>query len=159
MIIRILMGLVVGPLAAVAALYGLSMVVEPTPGGYGAVGAEEPAVTQDEPAAEPVEEPQGEPPLALPYEEGEAAAFLAETFEGTDAYWLWGVDSRADLASFSAEIAEPGSGGEASCSPSHVMLACTLRRADGYGYSFSLQPSEDGRWQVVDDEVRLLNNS
>ncbi|WP_430430679.1 hypothetical protein [Oceanicaulis sp.] len=136
-------------MAAVAALYGLSMVMEPSPGVYGA------------PAAEPVatEEPMGEPPIALPYEEGGAAAFLAETFAGTDAYWLWGVDSRADLASFSEQIAQPGSGGEASCAPSHVMVQCSLQRADGYGYTFALQQSADGGWSVVDDEVRLLDNS
>jgi len=158
MIIRMLMGLIVAPIASIGALYGLSMVMEPSPGAYGAAQGEA-TVTADEPVSEPSEEPQGEPPLALPYEEGEAAAFLADTFAGTDAYWLWGADSRADLASFSAEIAEPGSGGEASCSPSHVMLACTLRRADGYGYSFGLQQAGDGGWRVVDDEVRLLNNS
>ena len=124
MIIRAFVGLVVAPVAAVAALYGLSMVMEPSPGGYGAPAAE--PVATEEPVSEPHEEPMGEPPIALPYEEGGAAAFLAETFAGTDAYWLWGVDSRADLASFSEQVAQPGSGGEASCAPSHVMVQCSL---------------------------------
>ena len=69
MIIRVLMGLVVAPIASVGALYGLSMVVEPTPGVYGAPG-ETSAINE--------EEPMGEPPLALPYENGQAAAFLAD---------------------------------------------------------------------------------
>ena len=157
MIIRAFVGLVVAPVAAVAALYGLSMVMEPSPGVYGAPAAE--PVATEEPVSEPHEEPMGEPPIALPYEEGGAAAFLAETFAGTDAYWLWGVDSRADLASFSEQIAQPGSGGEASCAPSHVMVQCSLQRADGYGYTFALQQAADGDWYVVDDEVRLLDNS
>jgi hypothetical protein len=157
MIIRAFVGLVVAPVAAVAALYGLSMVMEPSPGVYGAPGSD--PVTSDEPVSEPHEEPMGEPPIALPYEEGGAAAFLADLFEGTDAYWLWGADSRADLASFSAQIAEPGSGGEAVCTPSHVQLQCTLRREDGYGYAFALQNMDGEGWSVVNDEVRLLNNS
>ena len=157
MIIRAFVGLVVAPVAAVAALYGLSMVMEPSPGVYGAPETE--PVATEEPVSEPHEEQMGEPPIALPYDEGGAAAFLADVFEGTDAYWLWGVDSRADLASFSAQIAEPGSGGEASCTPSHVQLQCTLQRADGYGYTFGLQQSADGGWFVVNDEVHLLDNS
>ena len=155
MIIRILMGLIVAPIASVGALYGLSMVVEPTPGVYGAPG-DAPAMTEEEPGSEPYEEPMGEPPLALPYDEGGAAAFLADVFDGTDAYWLWGVDSRADLAGFSAQIAEPDSGGEASCMPSHVQLQCTLQRADGYGYSFALENLDGAGWTVVDDEIRPL---
>ena len=147
MIIRVLMGLVVAPIASVGALYGLSMVVEPTPGVYGAPG-ETSAINE--------EEPMGEPPLALPYENGQAAAFLADVFEGTDAYWLWGVDSRADLAGFSAQVAQPGSGGDASCMPSHVQLQCTLQRADGYGYAFALHTLDGEGWSVVNDEVRLL---
>lgn len=158
MIIRAFVGLVVAPVAAIAALYGLSMVMEPSPGVYGAPGSE-PVMTGEEPVSETHEEPMGEPPIALPYEDGGAAAFLAETFAGTDASWLWGVDSRADLASFSEQVAQPGSGGEASCAPSHVMLHCTLQRADGYGYTFGLQQSADGGWSVVNDEVRLLANS
>jgi hypothetical protein len=157
MIIRAFVGLVVAPVAAVAALYGLSMVMEPSPGVYGAPGPD--PVATEEPVSEPHEEPMGEPPIALPYDEGGAAAFLANVFEGTEAYWLWGVDSRADLAGFSAQVAEPGSGGEASCSPSHVQLQCTLQRADGYGYTFGLQQLADGGWFVVNDEVRLLDNS
>ncbi|HCR65884.1 MAG: hypothetical protein CMH90_03640 [Oceanicaulis sp.] len=158
MIIRAFVGLVVAPVAAVAALYGLSMVMEPSPGVYGAPESE-PVTTGEERVSEPHEEPMGEPPIALPYDEGGAAAFLADVFEGTEAYWLWGVDSRADLASFSAQVAQPGSGGDASCAPSHVMLHCSLQRADGYGYTFGLQQSADGGWSVVNDEVRLLDNS
>lgn len=155
MIIRALMGLIVAPIASVGALYGLSMVMEPPAGQYGS-SENDPVMSGEEPASEPNEEPMGEPPLALPYEDGEAAAFLADLFEGADAYWLWGVDSRADLASFSAQIAEPGSGGEAVCTPSHVQLQCTLRREDGYGYSFALHTMDGEGWTVVNDEVRLL---
>lgn len=158
MIIRAFVGFVVAPVAAIAALYGLSMVMEPNPGAYGAP-ASEPVSTGEEPVSEPHEEPMGEPPIALPYEDGGAAAFLAETFAGTEAYWLWGVDSRADLASFSEQVAQPGSGGQASCAPSHVALVCQLQRADGYGYTFALQQAADGGWYVLEDEVRLLNNS
>ena len=49
------------------------MVMEPSPGGYGAPAAE--PVATEEPVSEPHEEPMGEPPIALPYEEGGAAAF------------------------------------------------------------------------------------
>lgn len=155
MIIRMLMGLIAAPLAAIGALYGLSMVIEPSSGPSGTA----PELTLAGPVSEPEEKPIGEPPLDLPYAEGEAAAFLASALAGTQPYWIRDVDGLADLAAFSAEIAEPDSDGQAECAPSHVMLACTLRRADGYGYSFGLQRDVDGRWGVVEDDVRLLNNS
>jgi hypothetical protein len=155
MIIRLLMGLIAAPLAAIGALYGLSMVIEPSAG----ASATAPEPTLAESGFEPEEKPVGEPPLELPYSDGEAAAFLASALAGTQPQWIRDVDSLADLASFSAQIAEPLSGGEADCAPSHVMLACTLRRADGFGYSFGLQQGADGGWVVVEDEVRLLNNS
>ncbi|WP_440958893.1 hypothetical protein ACFELO_01940 [Oceanicaulis sp. LC35] len=158
MIIRLFMGLIVAPIAAIGALYGLSMVVESTPGVYGAL-QDEPAPAGDDTLSEPGDETMGEPPLALPYDAGGAAAFLATLFEGDEPYWLDGADSRADLASVSAQIAQPGSGGEAECTPSHVQLHCTLRLQDGYGYGFALQNREGEGWTVVDDDVRLLNNS
>ena len=155
MIIRMLMGLIIAPIASVGALYGLSMVVEPSYGAYGAPDSET-VQTGEEPGAEPHQEPMGEPPLALPYEAGGAADFLARTFEGAQPYWLTGEDSRADLAGVSAQVAEPGSGGEAFCAPSHVQLQCTLRLADGSGYSFALQNMDGAGWTVVNDEVRLI---
>ena len=91
--------------------------------------------------------------------EGEAAAFLANALAGTQDPWIYGVDSRVDLASFSAQIAEPGSGGQASCTPAHDHIRCVLSRADGYGYVFPMEETASGDWVVRPDNVRLLDYS
>ena len=51
MIIRMLMGLIIAPIASVGALYGLSMVVEPSYGAYGAPDSET-VQTGEEPGAD-----------------------------------------------------------------------------------------------------------
>lgn len=112
------------------------------------------ASTPDDPA---MDDPMHDDRLALPYEEGEAAAFLAQAL-GYEEFWINGQDSRVQPGVLAGQIAEPDSGGEAVCAPSHVMITCTLRRSDGWGYSFNLESAEEG-WTVETDSVRMLSDS
>lgn len=173
MMIRMLAALVLGSAAGVGALYGASRIVPtetaPSPA---------PAPASEAAAPEP-EAPMGEPPLDLPYGEGEAAAWLAAVLAGTGPYPAG--DGAVDLAAWAARAAEPqpprpvepqvgDSHAEtvAECQAGHVALACTITRTftswqDAFGasesaelYTFSLQQDETG-WRVMDGSVRVLH--
>lgn len=168
LIVRLIAGIILAGGAALGAQYGLSTVL----GGAGEPGVAPETVSEEvseEVAVEeaPAEEPETEgveeervydDRLPIPYDEGEAAAFLAEALEGSEPQFIWRGDGRVDLGALAAEVAAPGSGGLASCGSSHVALSCQLERADGYGFSFGLQ-GYDGEWVVVENSVRQLNDS
>ena len=132
------------------------------------MGDEAPAEPQDEQAAG-----GGEPPLPLPYEDGEAAQWLASALEGSgpvpamDAMTgdqLGDIDL-ADRAGLAAEPqpeapAEPQAGDTlevhtAACQPSHVLLSCSISTAftewepSGEGEPVSYESAETIRFNMV----------
>lgn len=86
----------------------------------------------------------GEPPMPLPYAEGDAAQWLADVLDGTGPYAAadahgagdYGDIDLAELAALAAEPqpeapSEPRAGDfhevfTASCQPSHVLLSCSI---------------------------------
>lgn len=160
MIIRILAGLVIAPAAAIGALYGASMVFTPPVSsseaaldGEAMMEAEAPVEaapeTQDGGMAE--DEPMGEPPIPLPYGDGEAAIWLVDLLEGTGPYPLTNADGEADLAALAAEAASGGAV-SAECQTSHVSMICHLREDGGDRYSFGVTQT-GGAYRVDDDGV------
>jgi len=145
--IRLIAAMVIGGAGALGAQYGVSMVLGAPVGPQA-----------DERGESDVEERVYDDRLPLPYDDGDAAAFLASALAGTEAQHIWQADSRIDLGALAAEVARPGSGGEASCDTSHVAMHCTLRRSDGYGFSFGLQGTSQG-WTVAPNSVRQLDNA
>lgn len=185
-IVRLILAVILGGAGALGAQYGLSMVMddpamdepaqaveeiadavaetalEDDAAPFGEDDAQSGAAREETGEASPPDDPAMDDPmhddrLALPYEKGEAAAFLAQAL-GYEEFWINGQDSRVQPGVLAGQIAEPDSGGEAVCAPSHVMITCTLRRSDGWGYSFNLESAEEG-WTVETDSVRMLSDS
>jgi hypothetical protein len=167
LIVRLIAGMLCAAGAAVGAQFGIAAVLGAD--GPGAMletvseeasveGVTEEAMAEETEAEVVEEEPVYDDRLPLPYEDGQAAAFLAGALEGSEPQFIWQADSRVDLGALAADVAAPESGGQASCQSSHVALSCSLERADGYGFSFGLQ-GLDGDWVVVPNSVRQLDNS
>jgi hypothetical protein len=156
MIIRAFAGMALGGALSLGALYAASEYLGLKPAQY-AMGAlveetardtgdsmeESPDAPSDSPHGEVAEQDlEGEPPIALPYEEGEraAAAWLFEVLTGTgpyEAYVRGDFTQSADLADWAARASWPqpvrpgnpqrGDQWEvytADCQPSHVALFC-----------------------------------
>jgi hypothetical protein len=93
--------------------------------------------------------------LPLPYEEGQAAAWLAETLAGAGPYASAGAPEDVDLAALAAQAAASDNSDAAQCDASHVMLVCRLSPApDGPAYSFGLEGDGQGGWRVSEGSVQ-----
>ncbi len=179
MFIRAITGIVLGGALSTAALYGaytylglsahqpgLGALVEDDE----AAPAEAADIEPGEPESESAEaEFEGEPPLALPYGEGERAAamWLFEVLTGTGPHQAQLNNGDAtvevDLADLAARAAWPQperpaqpqlndevTTHDASCQASHVMLACSVETGTAVWYSES---SDGDHWTVASSQA------
>ncbi len=169
MIIRAILGLVLSGGLSIGALYGAGEYL----GIRGATADEIADIEPGEPEAEDAGDSMMEPSeemsddmaegyaddegpvddrLPLPYEEGEAAVWLASVLEGSGPYDVDGAS--IDLAALAA-TASTGEGASASCDSSHVAFSCSLvDEASGVLYNFGLQNNAEGGYEIPDGNVR-----
>jgi len=143
MIIRAILGVIVSGVLAIGALYGAGAYLGLKPVMHGADAVQPDTEPEGEGAEGAQEEFEGEPAIALPYEDDDPAGWLSGVLAGTGPYELdpmegpAGVDLAALAAAAAAEQpeapAEPQAGDEvtvhnAYCGASHVMVSCYLER-------------------------------
>lgn len=148
MIIRAIIGIILASALALGALYGAGeyLGLKPAQDAMGALVEEADPGTQDADAdavAPAGEDFEGEPPISLPYDDGDPAGWLAGALAGTGPYELDPMQGPAsvDLAALAAAAAAeqpeapaaPQAGDQitvhtAYCGTSHVMISCYLER-------------------------------
>lgn len=177
MIIRAIIGIVLGGALSLGALYAAIeyLGLKPAHHHLGALVDETEIEPEDADAGEPPEEEfEGEPPIPLPYDDGDPARWLAEVLAGTGPYELdptlgpAGVDLAALAAAAAAEQPEAPAGPQAGdqvtvhtayCGTSHVMIGCYLERIttswwdEGDGGLTRLEDEERYSFGMYEDEA------
>lgn len=151
MIIRAVIGMVLGGALAIGALFGASMYLglKPVTRGVDVAQPEtgpadiEPSEAEAEGVEGGEEAFEGEPHIPMPYDDGDPAGWLSQVLAGTGPYDLDAMDGPAsvDLAAVADAAAgeqpdipaQPQAGDQitvhgAYCGSSHVMIGCYLER-------------------------------
>ncbi len=156
MIIRAILGIVLGGALSAGALYGAGEYLNIRAASPDEIADIEPGPPEAEAMGDELADNEGpmyEPRLPLPYGEGDDAVWLAETLAGTGPYDVDGES--VDLASMAQEAADDGAV-EARCDTSHVAMVCNMTRTDtGVRYSFGFQNTAEGGYEVPEGSVNI----